>query len=50
MQLAAHIEETTATTTDLVSIVDDAINRMDNLLAIIEETNQTAAELEAATY
>ena len=50
MQLAAHIEETTATTTDLVTLVDDARNRMDHLLAIIEETSKTAADLESSSY
>ena len=49
MQLASHIEETTATTTDLVTLVDDAMDRMNHLLTIIEETNQTAANLEASS-
>lgn len=49
MQLASHIEETTATTTDLVTLVDDAMDRMNQLLTIIEETNQTAADLETSS-
>ncbi|MFD1037638.1 methyl-accepting chemotaxis protein [Virgibacillus byunsanensis] len=44
--LASIIEETTATIEELEAMVDDQVNRMTNLAAAIEETNQTAAALE----
>lgn len=50
VQLAAHIEETTATTENLVSLVDEAIIQITGMLSIIEETNQTAAGLEASSF
>ncbi|MFD1608090.1 methyl-accepting chemotaxis protein [Oceanobacillus luteolus] len=50
MQLAAHIEETNATTIDLVSLVDTASGQMDGMLSIIEQTNKTAASLEDSSY
>lgn len=45
-QLASIIEETTATIEELEAMVDEQVNRMGNLAAVIEETNQTAATLE----
>jgi len=44
-QLAAHIEETTATTADLVTLADNAMDEMSGMAAVIEETSQTAASL-----
>ncbi|WP_067730722.1 methyl-accepting chemotaxis protein [Oceanobacillus damuensis] len=45
-QLAAIIEETTATIEELEAIVEDQVGRMSNLTAAIEDTNQAAAALE----
>lgn len=45
-QLAAHIEETTATTADLANLTDAAKEQMSELLTAIKKTSSTATELE----
>jgi methyl-accepting chemotaxis protein len=47
-QLAAHIEETSATTADLVSLVDVATEEMNGMIAIIEQTNEAVARIETS--
>lgn len=50
IQLASHIEETNATTSNLVSVADVAIAEMDGMVAIIEEMYEAAASLEESGY
>lgn len=44
--LASVIEESTATIEELEAMVDEQVNRMGNLVTVIEKTNQTASMLE----